>query len=90
MASALFDADPFGTASGNDPKTGFGPIFTATYESECASCSDDIEPGDLARADDDGGWIHADAECERIARGHVPAHQNPCPSCFTVHAGECL
>lgn len=48
---------------------GLGPIFTATYETECEACEDPIVPGEDARADGHGGWIHADTMCERVARG---------------------
>lgn len=47
---------------------GFGPIFTATYESDCPSCDDPIEPGEDIRADGWGDFIHADTQCERVAR----------------------
>lgn len=46
----------------------FGPVFTATYESECPSCDERILPGEDIRADGQGGYIHADTQCERIAR----------------------
>jgi hypothetical protein len=45
----------------------FGPIFMATYESNCASCGDFILQGEGIRADGQGGWIHADDDCERMA-----------------------
>jgi hypothetical protein len=68
-----------------------GPVFVAGLESECASCPEPIEPGERARADGHGGWIHADAQCERVARGeHTAMSAAGCPRCFTVHAGECL
>lgn len=47
----------------------FGPIFTATYESDCESCDEGIVAGEDIRADGRGGWIHADDQCERVARG---------------------
>jgi hypothetical protein len=50
------------------PAYSFGPVFTATYETECASCDDPIGPGEDARADGRGGWIHADTTCERVAK----------------------
>ena len=56
----------------DDAETGLdptlGPIFTATYESECESCEEPILPGENARADGCGGWIHADTMCEKVAR----------------------
>lgn len=47
----------------------FGPVFMATYESECESCDEGIVAGEDIRADGRGGWIHADDQCERVARG---------------------
>jgi hypothetical protein len=74
---------------------GLGPIFTATYESECKSCDDLIVPGEDARADGRGGWIHADTMCEKVAEAVSSGSDDRaggrlCPSCFTFHAGECL
>jgi hypothetical protein len=46
----------------------FGPVFTAEYRTECESCEDPIEPGEDARADGCGGWIHADTMCEKVAK----------------------
>jgi hypothetical protein len=45
----------------------FGPTFTATYQSDDECCGDGIEEGQSVRADGQGGWIHASAECERLA-----------------------
>lgn len=45
----------------------FGPTFTATYQSDDECCGDGIEEGQSVRADGQGGWIHASAECERMA-----------------------
>jgi len=59
MRSMVDDAGPVG---------GFGPVFAATYESECPSCDERILPGEDIRADGQGGYIHADTQCERIAR----------------------
>ena len=68
-----------------------GPVFTATYETECGSCPFGIEPGEQARADGHGSWIHATPECERVARAeHTATSAAACGQCFTVHAGECL
>jgi hypothetical protein len=44
-----------------------GPIFTATYESDCESCDDPIVVGEDIRADGHGSWIHADTMCEKMA-----------------------
>lgn len=74
---------------------GLGPVFTATYESECTSCDEPIAPGEDARADGSGGWIHADTMCEKAAE---QPRRNPalavlgkgaCSRCFCHHAGEC-
>lgn len=46
----------------------FGPVIMARYEGTCAACGWDIRPGDDIRADGQGEWIHADDDCERIAR----------------------
>ena len=45
-----------------------GPVFMATYEGECTSCDEVIQPGEDIRADGAGGWIHADDMCEKVAR----------------------
>ena len=72
----------------------FGPIFTATYESDCESCEEGIVRGEDIRSDGAGGWIHADDPCERVAMNPrhtgTPRRESPCPECFTVHTGECL
>jgi hypothetical protein len=60
-ADDFYDEAPVVTA-------GLGPIFTATYETECESCEEGIQPGEDARADGHGGWIHADTMCEKVAR----------------------
>lgn len=73
---------------------GLGPIFTASYETECESCDEPIRPGEDARADGQGGWIHADTMCEKVAaKGHpqlLTRRDTPCTRCFTIHAGECF
>ena len=51
---------------------GLGPVFTATWQSDCESCSDPIMPGDDARSDGAGAWIHAQPECERVANPRPP------------------
>lgn len=79
------DAAPAGTV--------LGPIFTAEYESECSACQDPILPGEDARSDGTGQWIHADDQCEAVAmvtRRPARAVMSPCPLCFTYHAGECV
>lgn len=73
----------------------FGPIFTATYESDDACCGEGIQPGEDIRADGSGGWIHADDSCEAIAgpargrRERQMPQQPVCSRCFCAHAGEC-
>lgn len=47
----------------------FGPVFTATYDSDDECCGDGIESGQQIRADGAGGYIHASAECEGMHRG---------------------
>jgi len=42
----------------------FGPVFTASYETDDSCCGNGIEPGELIRADGRGGWIHAENGCE--------------------------
>jgi len=59
------DDDLFDDAEDTSP---FGPIFTATFESEDACCGEGIVPGEDIRADGFGGWIHADTTCERLAQ----------------------
>lgn len=44
-----------------------GPIFTATYESDDACCGEGIVEGEDIRSDGQGGWIHADDICEKLA-----------------------
>lgn len=75
-----------------DDSRGFGPVFAAMYTTDSACCGNAIEPGDDARADGRGGWIHANRECEQDAAegGIRAAEEHACPSCFCVHAGECL
>lgn len=87
MSDALF-------ATSGEIGGAMGPIFTAEYESEDSCCGEGIQPGEDARSDGSGGWIHADDGCERIVAGRprrnrsMPA-QEPCPRCFLVHNGEC-
>lgn len=47
-------AEPPGNTMFQDNK---GPWFPAKYPGSCSSCDDGtIEPGDMIRADGDGGW----------------------------------
>jgi hypothetical protein len=81
------DATPVRSAR---PRGDLGPIFTATYESDAACCSEVIQPGEDIRADGRGGWIHADDQCEEIALiGTRPAPSRTtgqiCPRCWFIH-----
>lgn len=74
----------------------FGPIFTATYESEDACCGDGIEVGDQIRADGQGGWIHdgheehAVAVQESLDRASRDVNESlVCSRCFCIHKGKC-
>lgn len=58
--------------------------FAARYRGECASCGWEIDPGQPVRYDGDD-LVHDD--CDGDAE---PAEQPACPSCWTVHAGECM
>lgn len=66
-----------------------GPVFVAEYESDSTCCGDRIMPGEDARADGYGGWIHADTECERLTlfkHGQTAVPDKACLTCFTIHA----
>lgn len=52
----------------DEPGPVLGPVFVASHETDCKSCVDLILPGEDARADGRGGWIHADDQCEKVAR----------------------
>ena len=68
-------------------RQGLGPVFTATYESDAACCSEPIVPGEDIRADGRGGWIHADDQCEAIALVGLERSRSPmCPRCWCQHA----
>lgn len=47
------------------PQSRLGPVFLASFDSECPACGWEIEAGDKIRADGRGGFIHADEECEK-------------------------
>jgi hypothetical protein len=72
-----------------------GPVFMASYESDCPSCDEPILPGEDIRADGRGGYIHADTMCEKVSReGGLSSPRKilgpgACPRCFCHHAGEC-
>jgi hypothetical protein len=41
-----------------DPDTGYGPWFTASYDSDCDGiCGGRIYEGEQSRSDGDGGWL---------------------------------
>jgi hypothetical protein len=88
-------SDFYDVATPPSPRDRLGPIFCATFESDCAACSDLIVPGEDARSDGRGSWIHADDSCEAIATARAAGSDDRaagrlCPACFTFHAGECL
>jgi hypothetical protein len=67
-----------------------GPAFMATFESDDACCGEGIVPGEDIRSDGEGGWIHADDSCERIAtRAPRRLEAALCPRCTANHPGEC-
>jgi hypothetical protein len=47
------------------PDERLGKIITAVYDGEDACCGMGIEDGDRIRADGQGGWIHANGECDK-------------------------
>jgi hypothetical protein len=59
--------------------------FRARYAGGCAECWHDIEPGELVRFDDDDRLVHDSCAAEPEL-----AEQPACPSCWLVHAGECM
>lgn len=65
--------------------------FSAQYSGRCAAdCGDRIEVGDpVAYTDDDELMHHGCAEREESHTTAQPGDR-PCPSCWTVHRGECL
>lgn len=70
-----------------------GPVFMAEYDGTCSGCDDPIVPGEDIRSDGEGGWVHADDQCEHAVTGGP--HRNrpalPCVRCFQVPAvnGAC-
>jgi hypothetical protein len=51
-------------ASADASESRLGQVFTARFDSECASCDGAIYAGDDIRSDGQGGYIHALSECE--------------------------
>jgi hypothetical protein len=64
VTTDLFDDAPARVAV-TGPR--FGPVFEAEHHGYCAACGEEIRVADAIRADGQGGWIHADADCERWA-----------------------
>lgn len=63
--------------------------FQARFYGSCPVCGDDIDPGQLVRYEEDDQLVHAEpADCN-ADESTPPREQAPCPSCWTVHAGEC-
>lgn len=65
--------------------------FEARYGGPCAAdCGQRIEPGeDVTYVDDE--LLHADcAERDAEVDRRSTKPEKPCPSCWTVHVGECL
>lgn len=54
--------DPFTPAGPADPHEDFGPVFIASFTSECAACDGAIFEGDEARMRD-GEAYHNEEEC---------------------------
>jgi len=67
----MSDEEIFDEPEDPGPRRGFGPVFTASYMTDCESCEEPIMAGEDCRADGYGGWIHADDMCERVARRNV-------------------
>lgn len=61
-------SDFFDNADPAASNINLGPVFMAQFESEDSCCGEGIVPGEDIRADGQGGWIHADSGCERMAR----------------------
>lgn len=65
--------------------------FIASFGAACAAeCGERIQPGQDVRYHDDE-LMHV--ECAEQVAARPPARVElvrPCPSCWTVHAGECL
>lgn len=57
-------------ASAKPAETGYGPWFTATYDSDCDGvCGGRIFEGDESRSDGDGGWLAVQAvRAGRVSR----------------------
>lgn len=61
--------------------------FAARFLGSCPECGDDVDPGQLVRYDDDSRLVHDD--CDAAEQESVRP-EVVCPSCWTVHAGECM
>lgn len=73
-----------------EPRDRLGSVFTAQYLTDCSGCDEPICPGEDARSDGEGGWVHADDQCERVVTG--APHRNrpvmPCVGCFQIPASN--
>jgi hypothetical protein len=68
---------PTGQSTVRPALSGFGPVFTAAYSSECPGCCADVEPGQPARMFDGGAW-HADcADADLAGWSHGPDGWEP-------------
>lgn len=52
--------DPFMTPEDVSPESRAPREFEAQWRGQCSDCGDDIEPGDMIRADGYGEWECAD------------------------------
>lgn len=68
-----------------------GPVFTADYQGTCSGCDEPVIPGEDIRADGQGGYVHADDQCERVVTG-TPHRDRPaaipCSRCFQFPAAN--
>lgn len=67
-----------------------GRPFAARFLGSCPECGDDIDPGQLVRYDDDGRVVHNDCDADLTPSEREAEPGVACPSCWTVHAGECM
>jgi hypothetical protein len=92
------DEDWYDEAAASAPRGGqredtLGPVFVAQFETDSVCCGNRIVPGEDARADGHGAWLHADTQCEAMVTGRRATPRGTrCPRCFLIHArgqGEC-
>lgn len=62
MDGGCADCDPALAASlpAGPDRRDMGPWFAARHEGDCDGCGGHIEPGDMIRADGEGGWLCSD------------------------------